>query len=217
MAKLPKHISELAKKYNVPNDDFWDCQGTWVIKHTALEKIAGILNIIWHKPTIIKDDTKLDVVVLATGELEGRVEWSFGEASLNNYAQKKKKNTDFELPRYPWAFAEKRAKDRVIIKLAGLHGLYSEDEADDFQDAKPSSTKQTPTQKPAMSKAESRLPFKDLQDGMRSASISGLAELQVWGKNNVDRVKQLPSDWAQELRDEYQQLLNEHKETQEAS
>lgn len=216
MAKLPKHISELAEKYNVPNDDFWDCQGTWVIKHTALEKIAGILNIIWQPPTVIKDDTKTDVVVLATGELDGRTEWSFGEASLNNYAQKKKKGTDFDLPRYPWAFAEKRAKDRVIIKLAGLHGLYSEDEADDFQDAKPSNTKQTAAPSPTMSKAESKKPFTDLQSGMRSASMSGSAELQVWGQNNVERVKQLPSDWAQELRKEYQQLLNEHKETQGA-
>jgi hypothetical protein len=32
--------------------------------------------------------------------------------------------------------AEKRAKDRVIIKLAGLHGLYSEDEADEFKSDK---------------------------------------------------------------------------------
>ncbi len=30
--------------------------------------------------------------------------------------------------------AEKRAKDRVILKLAGIHGLvYSEEEADDFK------------------------------------------------------------------------------------
>lgn len=34
--------------------------------------------------------------------------------------------------------AEKRAKDRVILKLVGLHGyVYSEEESDDFKDAKP--------------------------------------------------------------------------------
>ncbi len=39
---------------------------------------------------------------------------------------------------YPVAMAEKRAKDRVILKLVGLHGdVYSEDEADEFKDAKP--------------------------------------------------------------------------------
>ena len=32
--------------------------------------------------------------------------------------------------------AEKRAKDRVILKLAGLHGyVYSEDEAEDFKES----------------------------------------------------------------------------------
>jgi hypothetical protein len=34
--------------------------------------------------------------------------------------------------------AEKRAKDRVILKLVELHGLvYSEEEADEFKDARP--------------------------------------------------------------------------------
>jgi hypothetical protein len=37
--------------------------------------------------------------------------------------------------------AEKRAKDRVILKLVGLHGdVYSEEEADDFKEAKPQNT-----------------------------------------------------------------------------
>jgi hypothetical protein len=39
---------------------------------------------------------------------------------------------------YPYAMAEKRAKDRVILKLAGLYGSHSEEEADDFkQGSKP--------------------------------------------------------------------------------
>ena len=33
--------------------------------------------------------------------------------------------------------AEKRAKDRVILKLAGIHGyIYSEEEADEFKEKK---------------------------------------------------------------------------------
>ena len=49
-------------------------------------------------------------------------EWSIGEASPYN-----NKNA------YPFAMAEKRAKDRVILKLVGLHGdVYSQDEADEF-------------------------------------------------------------------------------------
>ena len=43
---------------------------------------------------------------------------------------------------YPWAMAEKRAKDRVILKLIGLHGLvYSEQEADEFKSERPDNVK----------------------------------------------------------------------------
>ena len=57
------------------------------------------------------------------GHLGEISEWSIGEASPTN-----NKNA------YPFAMAEKRAKDRVILKLIGLHGMvYSEIEADDFR------------------------------------------------------------------------------------
>ena len=54
------------------------------------------------------------------------LEWSFGEACLG---------VNYKAPggqAYVYAMAEKRGKDRVILKLAGLHGVYSEEEADDF-------------------------------------------------------------------------------------
>jgi hypothetical protein len=39
---------------------------------------------------------------------------------------------------YPFAMAEKRAKDRVILKLIALHGLvYSEDDSDEFKASAP--------------------------------------------------------------------------------
>ena len=56
-------------------------------------------------------------------------EWSIGEALVNvNYRVSGKQAA------YVYAKAEKRAKDRVILKLIGLHGLlYSEEEADEFR------------------------------------------------------------------------------------
>ncbi len=67
------------------------------------------------------------VVILVTGRFNDKVEWSFGEAAPYNL-----KNN------YPFAMAEKRAKDRVILKLVGLHGdAYSEIEADEFNETKP--------------------------------------------------------------------------------
>ena len=64
---------------------------------------------------------------MVVGRMGERSEWSIGEAaSYNN------KNS------YPFAMAEKRAKDRVILKLVGLHGdVYSEDEADAFKESRP--------------------------------------------------------------------------------
>jgi hypothetical protein len=75
-------------------------------------------------PTIIESDCGNGVVAICVaGHMDKRTEWSFGEA-----APKNNKNA------YPYAMAEKRAKDRVILKLVGLHGLvYSEEESDDFK------------------------------------------------------------------------------------
>src|SRR3954467_9953597 len=58
-----------------------------------------------------------------------RTEWAIGEAPVNaNYRVSGRQAPSGD------ALAEKRAKDRVILKLVGLHGLlYSEEEADEFK------------------------------------------------------------------------------------
>lgn len=112
-----------------PKDAVWDCHGTWIAYHRALERVAAIKGISFDKPEIaFKDDAGKSVTILVTGHMGERSVWSFGEAAPSN-----NKNS------YPWAMAEKRAVDRVILKLIGLHGsVYSEEEADDFK-------KNTPT------------------------------------------------------------------------
>ena len=73
--------------------------------------------------------------MLCTGRMGDKSEWSIGEAAPYN-----NKNS------YPFAMAEKRAKDRVILKLVGLHGdVYSEDEADDFRESRPAGKTATPS------------------------------------------------------------------------
>src|SRR5688572_23809218 len=63
--------------------------------------------------------------MVVTGKMKDRVEWSTGETNPTNY------HVTGKQPAYPWAMSEKRAKDRVILKLVGIHGLvYSEVEAD---------------------------------------------------------------------------------------
>lgn len=118
---LDPRIEAVREQYGLSSDDFWQIPQNkqWVCKHAALEIVATKANVEWAAPQIIQADTANGIAVLSvSGKMGDRVEWSTGEASPKN-----NKNS------YPWAMAEKRAKDRVVLKLAGIHGLvYSEDE-----------------------------------------------------------------------------------------
>lgn len=125
MARKSKAIADFQSKYKVAEDELWEVHGsTWCVKHKALERIAAEVGVIWEKPELkVCDMASGFVVVLISGKLGDHVEYSFGEASPKNC-----KNM------YPVAMGEKRAKDRVILKLLAVHGdLYSEEEADDFK------------------------------------------------------------------------------------
>ena len=129
MPKIDKMIVDLISAYDLDaNQAVWDCHGTWVMYHRFCERIAAKAGIEFALPQIVHHDLdKKRVVVLVEGSMPvdagERKEWSFGEVDPSN-----NKNA------YPFAMAEKRAKDRVILKLAGLAGfVYSEEEADDFK------------------------------------------------------------------------------------
>ena len=104
----------------------WDCHGTLVVLHKALEKIAAKKGIEFDDPVhLLTNPSSKEVVIQVRGRLGDRQEWSIGEVSAKNCRND-----------YPFAMAEKRAKDRVILKLLGVAGdTYSEDEADEFKDS----------------------------------------------------------------------------------
>ena len=122
--KLDPIIADTLKVYGFGPDACWDCHGVWVVYHRILERIAAQASIKFDPPMIVEANGGNKIAaVCVTGRLKDNTEWSIGEAAPAN-----NKNA------YPWAMAEKRGKDRVILKLIGLHGLaYSEDEADDFK------------------------------------------------------------------------------------
>jgi hypothetical protein len=127
--KLDPRLLEILTTYGErPEDALWDCHGTWVAYHAAIERIAAKADIVFEMPMIIEANSANKTVAIAVkgkmGDNEDyREEWSFGEAAPTN-----NKNS------YPYAMAEKRAKDRVVLKLIGLHGLaYSEEESDSFK------------------------------------------------------------------------------------
>lgn len=125
--KIDPAIETILKQYGLKGADvLWDCHGTWCMYHRSLEKIAADQRITFMPPQVIEaNGVSKSVAICVTGTIPSettiggsRMEWSIGEAAPGN-----NKNA------YPYAMAEKRAKDRVILKLIGLHGLvYSEEE-----------------------------------------------------------------------------------------
>ena len=131
MPTIRPELEAILKKYHdSPKDAVWDCHGHLIIYHKDLEAIARKAKIRFDPPQIIEADGLNKVAaVCVVGRMDGGgdnfspTEWSIGEAAPHN-----NKNE------YPWAMAEKRARDRVILKLLGIHGeVYSEAEADDFK------------------------------------------------------------------------------------
>ncbi len=137
---LPQHLADFAAKYKLTADDVWQIPGSsnFAAKHKALERVAAAEKITFEPPQIISSNYGAEgIAICVTGRrtvgpigsvavpCSTVIEWSIGEASPLNYRGSEKMRL------YPWAMAEKRAKDRVILKLVGLHGdLYSEDEID---------------------------------------------------------------------------------------
>lgn len=139
MRTADKQIADILVRYGEPlAGNVWRVQGTAVIYHKTLERIAGQARMRFDPPTIVRAERD-EAVILVTGHMPGakadeeRIEWSIGEALINvNYRVSGKQAA------YVYAMAEKRAKDRVILKLIELHGLvYSEEEADEFRQGQP--------------------------------------------------------------------------------
>jgi hypothetical protein len=133
MNTTDKKIAEVLAKFGEPMaGNVWRVQGTAVIYHKALERIAAQAKVQFDAPTIVRAERD-EAVILVTGRIGERIEWSIGEALIGvNYRVSGKQAA------YVYAMAEKRAKDRVILKLIELHGLvYSEEEADEFRSSRP--------------------------------------------------------------------------------
>jgi hypothetical protein len=152
MNTTDKKIAEVLAKFGEPMaGNIWRVQGTAVIYHKTLERIAAQAGITWDLPTIVRAE-KEEAAILVSGRMGERMEWSIGEATIGmNYRVSGKQAA------YPWAMAEKRAKDRVILKLIELSGLvYSEEEADEFKQGRPSQTEFSPSSQDSQQGSETQ-------------------------------------------------------------
>ena len=96
------------------------------IKRSGIEKIQFTNDIrVKYEVIAMQPDYVVIKAIASKGSGDVSVE-SFGEATPENTNQK---------PPYYSAMAEKRALARVVLKMCGAykHGVYGEDEADDFK------------------------------------------------------------------------------------
>lgn len=229
MGKPSVRVQEFMATYKVDHDEVWEVRtgGDWAIKHRALERVAAEQGITFDLPTIIEHDgaTK-NVSMIVTGRKGDRVEWSIGEASPSNY------RTTEKMSAYPYAMAEKRGKDRVVLKLLNSHGaLYSQSEIEEEEE---NGKRNRHTTTPAdvgpeveydehgdpidnipkgddrierMSKAKARSDFAVAQHELRQNKTE--RELKVWGERNANRIESYPIDWQEMIRGIYADHRND--------
>lgn len=174
----------------------WDCHGTWCMYHRALEQVAAKAGITFDRPAVLENDGKGKSVALCVfGRLNDREEWSVGEASPANC-----KNA------YPWAMAEKRGKDRVILKLIGLHGLvYSEEEMDE--------------QPPRQQLQQVEPPNKErlLAEIQKMTEDGDMAVLRSWGKAAAPHIKTMPDADRETIRKAYEFAMETINQSRDAA
>ena len=210
---LPAAIAKFMQDHKVGTDEIWAVPGgrAYAVRHAALERIAFENNIQFDAPVVFEQSGTEGVSLLVNGRLDKFSQWSIGEANPKNC-----KNAYF------WAMAEKRAKDRVILKLLNIHGiLYSEEEADDFKrqekgDLIPANNQTfTGNGKPKASNAikkESPARWGEIVEMMRGAGT--LDELQEVGGMVKGEVANWPDNWRSLLADEYHECQTILKQQQ---
>ena len=198
-------IKQLMKELHLDFiDNTWEVKhsgkSVTCVKHKALEKIAAHKQIRFDPPAMIANDPDKRVAAMCvTGHLGDRSEWAIGEAAPGN-----NKNN------YPYAMAEKRAKDRVILKLLNVAGdYYAQDEADQFEEAKPENVeprKKDPEPEPQQETVEEIL---DRQDA-RNSDPDVKEQIQKWAtKVNEDIEKPGKYSTEQMFLEQYERLIDE--------
>jgi hypothetical protein len=125
-------LNKLVKDHGlVKEEDIFNKDDKWaIIKLTGIEKIQNNLNIrVTFETEVIEKDF---AVIKATAVGQRDSVQSYGSATKGAYPNGNVSHT------YLVEMAEKRAKNRAVLKLCGAYkyGVYSEDESEEFrQDA----------------------------------------------------------------------------------
>ena len=108
---IDEKIKKILEQFKInPAKALWDCHGTQIMYHRYIEEIGAAAGVQVIKYETIKADEST-AIVKCHARLGKVDQFSYGECSPRN-----SKNA------YPVAMAEKRAFDRCVLKLVGLHG-----------------------------------------------------------------------------------------------
>ena len=108
-------------------------RSTWIIKRTGIEKIQYNNNIrVMFANQVMERDFAVIKAMASRGDLGDEEDFVTIETYGSAWLEKNSKNN------YIAEMAEKRALARAVLKLCGAykHGVYGEDEADDFKQKK---------------------------------------------------------------------------------
>jgi hypothetical protein len=139
MANTDAQLATILDRYGEPaTGNFWQVEGETFVHHRTLERIAGKAKITFDPPVVLRAERD-EAVLLVVGRMGERVEWSIGEALVGvNY------HAPGSEPAYAYAMAEKRGKDRVILKLIELPDVVSSEEPHAVESPPSSPNENTP-------------------------------------------------------------------------
>ena len=189
---IPRKLTDILQELQLEaRQATWQVHGQTVVTHKALEQVAAHKGIMFDPPQIIESDPEKRIcVMIVTGRLKDKHEWSIGEAMPINIDKKNNQQ------QYPYAMAEKRAKDRVILKLIEVAGfVYSETESESFKEQSkpaPANDNQDQQWQAWIEKIKTKI-----SQATETWQIRKLGEKQ---SNNMTLLRQHNIEWADELK-----------------
>ena len=128
MSELDPIVKNALQELDIdPKDALWylEVASTWIMKNKYIEIIGAKKNVVIDDLVEAETNSAQGVVAIKCyAHLNGQKVITYGEASPKN-----NRNS------YPYAIAEKRAIDRAILKLIGIHGFVYSD-VDEFNEQK---------------------------------------------------------------------------------
>ena len=198
--KLEPYIVDAFKNLGFSDKEI--SEGCWTLErsgkkvasialHKFLERVAAKAGIDFYLPSVLNCSEKEIAVCVQGKDKHGAEAWSIGEASVVNCPNP-----------YRWAMAEKRAKDRVILKLLGIAGyMYSEEEADEFKEvnqeereAAEEFKKEAVAEKTAKTREANKVVEKMKEGKSEEEAVAEVKEEAKKNKKDVEPEPELPLD-----------------------